>query len=392
MIRDEDPPRFPWRYPHRLRLLADGDEFLPAMLDAIRQAQDYVLFEMYLVESGATAHAFAEAMTDAVRRGVRVFALLDDFGCRALPEEDRDRFVAAGIALAIYNPLRFGRLHANLHRDHRKLLLVDGRVAFVGGAGITDEFNPDVGGYHWHEFMLRIEGPCVGDWHRLFARTWKEWSASPLPDPPEPPPLAGPGPRGRVVGDALPGSGDVLSSANAQFKKAKSRLWIATAYFVPTRRLRRILIHAAQRGVDVRLLVPGEKSDHPAVWHAGRRFYGQLLRHGVRIYEFAPRFLHAKLFLCDDWVAVGSCNLDHWTLRWNIEAQQEIVDADFADEVSRILAADFAHSRSWDHASWQRRGLVASLLEQAWGTLDALLVWLSYRGRITQGRKRPRPD
>lgn len=380
--------RIPWRYPHELQLLVDGDEFLPAMLDAIERANDHVFFEMYLVETGETARAFAEAMTDAARRGVRIFVLLDDFGCRALPDDALERFASTGIALAVYNPLRFGRIRANVHRDHRKLLLVDDRVAFVGGAGITDEFNPRIGGYHWHEFMLRIEGPCVADWHRLFARTWREWSSAELPQPPAVPVSQETGPRGRVVGDAQPGSGDVMSSALSHFKKARRRLWIATAYFVPTRRLRRILIHAAQRGVDVRLLVPGELSDHPAIWHAGRRFYGQLLRHGVRIHEYEPRFQHAKLFLCDDWVAVGSCNLDHWTLRWNLEAQQEIIDADFAERVSRVLETNFAQSRSWDFASWQRRGWPARLLERLWGTVDALLVWLSYRGRITQGRKK----
>ena len=383
------PQTTPWRSPHRLRLHVDGGSFLPAMLRAIRRARHYILAEMYLVEPGRTAGRFAAALAAAASRSVQVLVLIDDFGSRALSQQDRDRLTGAGIHLAIYNPLRFGAMRGNLERDHRKLLLVDGRMAFVGGAGITDEFNPRHAPHdHWHEFMLRIEGPCVEDWHRLFTAEWRRWSDVRPPawtDTEWPFPE---GACGRIVADAAPGSGGLLRSTLARFKKAERRLWIATAYFVPTRRLRQILGQAARRGVDVRLLLPSEKSDHPAVWHAGRRFYGRLLRQGVRIYEYQPRFLHAKAFLCDDWVSIGSGNLDHWTLRWNLEAAQEIEDAGFSDEVARILENDFAQSETWDFETWQRRGRITRLLERAWGAVDALLVYLSYRGHITQGRRR----
>jgi cardiolipin synthase A/B len=235
-------PDFPARGPHRYQLLVDGGEIFPDMLAAIAGAHSHVLLEMYLWASGRVSDLFIDTLSAAADRGVRVCLLLDDFGCRGLTAFDRERLAAHAVQVAWHNPLAFKDLRFWLQRDHRKLLAVDGRVAFVGGVGITDEFDPGSRGDDaWHEVMLRIEGACVGDWERLFAAAWRWWHPNPLALPAtaadaEPQPGA---PDGRVLGNAAVGGQAVMRALIGAIGRARARVWIATAYFVPTRRLRR---------------------------------------------------------------------------------------------------------------------------------------------------------
>lgn len=372
---------FPPRGPHTYTLHVDGEEFIPAMLDAIAGARQRVFLEMYLFVSGFTAERFIAALAGAARRGVAVHLLLDDFGSHGLSRADRERLVAAGVHIALYNPLGLDRWRVSLLRNHRKLLAVDGEIAFVGGMGIIDAFNPEArrDGQCWHEVMLGLRGPCVTDWEALFEQCWRQWSRQPIV---RPAPALEPAPAvadGQVVGHIRAGGRPVMRSVLTAIGKARRRIWIATAYFVPTVRLRRALLRAARRGVDVRLLLAGPRNDHPAVWHAGRRFYGRLLRGRVRIFEYQPRFLHAKMVLCDDWASVGSSNLDHWTLRWNLEANQAVMDTAFARELAALFTADFEHSEEWTDAAWRNRGRWLRLMERVAGSLDDYLVQWSYR-------------
>jgi phosphatidylserine/phosphatidylglycerophosphate/cardiolipin synthase-like enzyme len=376
--------RFPPRAGNRFELLIDGQRFLPAMLEAINRARRYVLLELYLIESGEVAGRFIEAFWAATRRGVSVRMLLDDFGARGLHPDDRRRLQLAGVELVFYNPLRYGLLFANLARDHRKLLLVDGGVAFVGGAGLTDEFDPPAHPERrWRETVLRIEGPAVADWQRLFSDVWtRQGQEPPVLTEPSPAPLAG-GMRGRVAVASGPGSQEIQRDTIRRIRTAGRRAWIMTAYFVPSWRFKRALKHAARRGADVRLLLPGPISDHPGVRHAGRRFYGRLLAAGVRIFEYQPRFLHAKAALCDDWASIGSSNLDRWALRWNLEANQEVEDARFAESVRAMFEADFRESVECQSARWWRRPWLARARERFWGRIDLILH------RLGRGREHP---
>jgi cardiolipin synthase A/B len=146
-----------------------------------------------------------------------------------------------------------------------------------------------------------------------------------------------------------------------------------SAYFVPSRRFRKALRRAARRGVDVRLLVPGARTDHPWVRYAARRFYGRMLHNGVQIFEYQPQMLHAKVILCDDWVSLGSSNLDRWSLRWNLEANQEVADARFADVTAALFARDFALSRAISRRHWRQRAWLDRLREGIAGALDRQL-------------------
>lgn len=384
------PRRFPWREGNHFTLLPDGERFYPRMLEAIASARHTLLLEMYLFESGQVADRFIAALCEAATRGVAVFALLDHYGAAGLRSTDRQRLIQAGIHLCDYNPLRLRRLRENLPRDHRKLLLVDAACGFVGGAGITDAFAPDTHGQRaWRETMLEARGPVLSDWRVLFASVWRHHSAVPLPTPP--PLLASVPPRpgaatpgahtGRISYSAGPGHQELKRNLINWIRGARQRVWITTAYFIPSRKLRRALYRAARRGVEVRLLLPGPHTDHPGVRHAGRRFYARLLRHGVAIHEYQPRFLHQKVVLCDDRVSIGSSNLDRWNLRWNLEANQDIDDAGFAREVHTMLEHDFLHAQRIQLEHWQQRPWYRRALERIFGTLDRWLIGLGERRR-----------
>jgi len=349
------------------------------MLEAIETAHHYVLLEIYLIESGTVAARFIDAFVRAARRGVTVKLLLDDFGALGLSPRDRERLGQGGVELLLYNPIRISKHLRNMFRDHRKLLIVDGEVAYVSGAGITDEFDsPKEPDQSWRETAARIRGPVLRDWQELFVRLWNRHASKPLVLPVRAPPDETDDMRGRVTVTTALARQDIKRSLYNRLRHAKRRVWLATAYFVPSRKVRRALKQAARRGVDVRLLLPGPYTDHPAIRHAGRRFYTGLLRAGIRIFEYQPRFLHAKTILCDDWVSIGSSNLDRWNLRWNLEANQEVESVTFGDAVKTMFDEDFRNSMECLYEAWRRRPWHARLREQLWGRVD---MWLESLGR-----------
>ena len=377
--------RFPWREGNRYQLLVDGEHFFPPMLEAIERAKSHVLLEFYLFESGIIANRFIAAMVDACARGVLVYLLLDDFGAMKLQRHDREHLVKGGVRLCFYNPLRYIKLRRNLFRDHRKLLLVDGHTAFIGGAGITDEFAPlPMQRYPWHEAMVRITGPCVADWQEVFELNWNNWALPSVRLPEAHPADEARGTPGRVTTNS-PSHMEIKRSLLMRVRNAQRRVWISTAYFIPSFKLRRALRHAVENGADVRLLVPGEHTDHPGVRHASRRYYSYLLRRGMHIYEYQPRFLHAKVILCDNWVSIGSSNMDRWNLRWNLEANQEIDDETFTRQIEELFLGDFMQSQEILLEAWHKRPWHHLLREWFWGKVE---LWLERLGHISDRFKR----
>jgi len=294
----------------------------------------------------------------------------------------RERLLAAGVQLRWYNRLRWRRGLRNLYRDHRKLLLVDERWAVVGGTGVTDEFwTPDADTSAWHEVMVRMEGPIVTDWQLLFDRQWHANQRRTAWRPPEGfglPRLPlrrhlGQG-MGRVAYADARQHKDILHALVRALNSGQRRIWLATPYFLPTFSVRRSLRRAAQKGIDVRLLLTGPRTDHPAVRYAGHRYYPRLLRAGVRIFEYQPCFLHLKMVLVDDWVSVGSCNFDHWNLRFNLEANVEAIDPPLSAAVAASFERDFAQSLEVDLARWHARPLWRRVQQRLWGWLDRLVA------------------
>jgi phosphatidylserine/phosphatidylglycerophosphate/cardiolipin synthase-like enzyme len=377
--------QFPWREGNRFDILVDGSNFLPRMLDAINSARETILLEMYLIESGNVVDRFITALLDAAERDVQAYLLLDDFGAIGLKQRERERLAHKNIHIVYYNRLRSHstlynlyrifllRQEHGLYRNHRKLLLLDGQTAFVGGAGLVDEFDPP--GHpemQWRETMVRIQGPVVADWQQLFTASWNKSTAQTLGLPEVKPVEHAEAQRGRITVNDIERYSEVLLSLNKHIAHARHRVWFATAYFVPRWRIRRALKRAAKSGIDVRLLLPGPITDHPGVRYISHRLYGRLMKNGVRIFEYQPRFLHAKSVLCDDWVAIGSSNFDRWNLRWNLEANQEIKDEALAKQVREMFEQDFSNSVEFSYEQWYRRSWFKRLLQWFWKRVEIL--------------------
>lgn len=373
---------FPWRSANQFTLLIDGPEFFPRMLQAIAEAHDHIDLELYLVEAGSCAETIVQALEQAAEREVRVRCLFDSYGSLAFTLSLRRRLIDAGVELRFYNPIGWRKGLNNLYRDHRKLLLVDQRVAIVGGTGVTDEFwQPIDNTCDWHEVMVEIKGPLVLDWQMLFDRQWranisrKAWKPAThfglqrLPQVPVE--LTG---MGRVAYADAHQHRDILQSLVRAINSAKGRIWLATPYFLPTWRVRRSLRRAASRGVDIRLLLTGPRTDHPSVRYAGHRYYPRLLKAGVQIFEYQPCFLHLKMVLIDDWVSIGSCNFDHWNLHFNLEANLEALDASLTRAVAASFEADFAQSQIISLKVWQSRPLWRRVKQRIWGWVDRVVV------------------
>jgi len=364
------------------------------MLAAIDAARHYLLLEMYLVASGVVADRYIQALLQAAERGVQIYLLLDDYGAQQFSEHDRGRLAQANIHSVYYNPLAshstlynlyriiWQRISHGLHRNHRKLLLVDGKVAFAGGAAVTDEVDsPKAPEQRWRETMIEIQGPVLGDWQQLFTESWNRYADEPLALPVLSPLVIAHGRPGRVTVNETRSRMGIQRSLLKQLRRARQRVWFATAYFIPSWSLRRKLKRAARAGADVRLLLPGPVTDHPGARYASHRYYGRLLRSGIRIYEYLPRFFHAKTVLCDHWVSIGSCNFDRWNLRWNLEANQEIDDATLAATVAAMFDNDFTSSREYTLEEWQQRSWRLRALTWFWGRVDLLSLKIRHRRR-----------
>ena len=229
--------------------------------------------------------------------------------------------------------------------------------------------------------MIEIQGPVITDWQTLFFENWNRWvksktdySIANITDTGTQ--------SGRVTSTGGATRTEIKRSFLKRIRQAERRVWMATAYFVPSWKIIRALKQSARNGTDVRLLLPGPHTDHPSIRHAGRRYYTRLLRHGVRIYEYQPRFLHAKVLLCDQWVSIGSSNIDRWNLRWNLEANQEVDDQSFAQDITQLFEKDFAQSKEYTYDSWKRRSWYKRWLEWFWGKID---LWLEKRGQKKGG-------
>jgi len=361
------------------RLLSGADAFTPAKLDAIREAKRYVLFEQYLMSSGELADQFIEAFAACAQHGVPVYMLLDHFGSRELSEADRQRIRDAGIHLAFYNPAYLTHFLRGLSRNHNKLLLIDGECAFTGGAGITDDFLPgsrgDTNQPCWMDVVVEMRGKIVNDWQRMFCSNWNGLNVlggGPIDVPPVTPWQAGEQ-RGRVAVSQRGRRKFIRRSLLGRIGHASDKVWLATAYWLPGRIILRQLRAAAGNGADVRLLLPGPINDHSTVYHAGRRYYHYLLRHGVRIFEYQPAFMHAKLYLCDHWCSIGSCNMDRWGLRWNLEANLESDDPQLCAQAEAFFTQAFEQSHEVTLQTWLQRPVGNRLREWMFGYIDLMI-------------------
>src|SRR5882724_2852371 len=235
--RDSAIVDWPWREGNQFHLLDASEQYFERMIEAIDDAQSYILLEMYLVESGILAGRFIEAFVRAAHRGIGVRLVLDGFGSLGLAQADRRRLIDAGVELRFYNIVKLRKRLHNFLRDHRKLMIVDGTVAFVGGVGLTDEFGvTGPPGWPWRDLVVEIHGPVVYDWQQDFAQTWRRCGGElTLPLPPVDP-LPGEEARGRVVLSGAWYRSELANAVAQRIVGASERVWIMSAYFVPSRR------------------------------------------------------------------------------------------------------------------------------------------------------------
>ena len=359
---------------HRLRLLFGGGEAYPAMLEAIASARSEVLFETYLWASDANGRRFVDAVCIKAQEGVQIRCIIDGAGSFGFDGNDIDRMRSAGVRLAVFHPVGPWRHRWGWQvRDHRKLLIVDGRFAFAGGMNIGNDYAPvDWGGRGWNDVHAILEGPVLRDLLRLFEQSWRSsapWNFEPAHQARrlalEPVPVHGATARVQVlaVGKFL-ARRQIQHQIQHAFSAARERIWIEAAYFIPNRALRGSLKRAARRGVDVRVIVP-RHNDVPGLADASRSTWSSLLRAGVRIFEWLPGMLHAKTICIDGaWSMVGSYNLDARSLHYNWEITLVVLDSDIAARLEEKFAADLTLSEAVHPARWRRRGFLQKLRER----------------------------
>ena len=342
-----------------------GNEVFPAMLTAIRAASHSVCLECYLVEPGELANRFLEALIEARRRGARVRVMVDALGSMNLPLTFFQPLTDIGGEMRQFNPLRLGRLGI---RNHRKLLVCDDRVAFVGGYNIASEYEGDGVNRGWCDVGLKIEGPLAaelaGSFEEMFGRAefrhkrflrLRRLRGRLSPPPPEGQLLLG-GPEQAYNPLKRALRRDLATARNA---------WIITAYFLPTWRLRHDLARVVREGGQVNLMLPG-KSDVALSQLAARSLYRRCLSTEMRIYEYQPQVLHAKLLIIDDVVYVGSANLDQRSLNINYELMVRIHNPEIAAQAREIFSQNLIHCREITREDWRRGRSLWSRLKQRW--------------------------
>jgi cardiolipin synthase A/B len=349
-------------------ILQNGDRFYPAMLEAIRGAKDTINFEVYIFHSDETGRTFIEAFTERARAGVEVRLLLDWFGSIRLKRADSRELRNAGVKLEFFRPFALRNLVRMYRRTHRRAIVIDGRVAFTGGAAVSDKWRGDSRNpKEWRDSMTRLTGALVTGVQSAFAANWVYCCGEVI---------AGPRfyPASQDGGPAC-GLSVVSSPSDAQqpvrllfwlsFINARRRLWIASSYFIPDRHLRKAAAEGARAGVDVRILVPGNHTDAIPVQYAGRCYYEELMAAGVRIFEYQPSMMHAKTVVVDDhWSLVGSGNMDERSMEINEENLLGIADQGFARAVVQGIELDLARSREVRLDEWRRRPLYRRALER----------------------------
>lgn len=343
-------------------MLIDGVETFPAMLEAIAGARRYVHLETYILRADRTGRLFAAALCDRARAGVQVRLLYDGFGAFPLSSAYLVDMRKAGVETLEFRPVGGRRWTWKrwLRRDHRKILVVDGEQGFVGGINIADDYSPrDFGGKGWRDTHAVIRGPLVGDLDEMFHTTWHAAGGKPYPSMPRESSETVAGPTSELamaVGTDLFGRRGVIRRHLVHaIRRAREYIYIANAYFVPDHGLRRAMRRAARRGVDVKLILPGE-SDVKSVQWAGERSYTGLLRAGVDIHLWQGTHMHAKTVAIDDaWASIGSYNLDYVSLFWNMEVVVEIVGEATPARLREQFKTDLAHCRRLEYDSWRRR-------------------------------------
>jgi cardiolipin synthase len=357
---------------NRVELLFNGDQTFPAMLQAIRGAKTSISYAQYFFEGGAIAYELAEALAERCRAGVQVKILIDAYGGNRMPAEIPELLEESGCDFErfrrikptqIFTPWKLLRYN---YRNHRRILVVDGRIGFTGGHGVSEAWTGDgrTPG-HWRDTDARIEGPVVRELQAAFAESWRETTRQMLGGEAFFPTLE---PLGEVHAQIVKsspyrGSFEAYLLFLFSITTARESIHLTTPYFLPDERVREAMLSALKRGVRVVVLIPGE-SDHQVMYWASRRGFAELLRGGLEVHEYQPALMHAKTMVVDGlWATVGTTNLDNRSFALSEEINLTAYDAPTARSLVRAFEEDLAHSRRLTYDAWKSRPLREKLLE-----------------------------
>jgi cardiolipin synthase len=347
----------------RVEVLTNGEVFYEAELEAIRSAQHSVNIEAYIFQKGKVTRKLVEALTERARAGVKVRLVIDAIGSFATWESYFRELRAAGGCICWYHPLRWYTLAHLNNRTHREIIVVDGLVAFIGGAGFADHWYKGKGkNLRWRDTMFRIEGEPVMSLQAAFTENWLESSGEILTGRDYYPSSEIENEMETLVVDSAPGAGGSTRARilfQALLASAQKSIHITTPYFLPDKSVRRELVCAIrERNVEVKIVVPGKHSDHMLTRSSSRRLFGDLLKAGAKIYEYEKSMIHAKTLMIDGlWSVVGTTNFDNRSFGLNDEINLAARDEKLTARIAKDFAADLAESREVSYEEWRHRSI-----------------------------------
>jgi cardiolipin synthase len=354
-----------------VQLLWKGRESFQILFDAVSRAERFVCLQFYIIKDDDTGTTMSEVLRQKSREGTKVYILYDHFGSLGTPRNFWREMRRAGIEIRASHPFKWTAPFHYVHRDHRKLIVIDSKKAFTGGLNIANEYS----GFHlrrrsrgWRDTGILVEGPIVNELFDTFKKSWAIWGGGKIIYHEANEKKSGKIPKNSVP--ALPifvysgkGRKRMKSLLRYSIDHARTSILLTTAYFIPSRRLIERLEGAVRRGVKVRLLVPGE-SDIPAASYAGRSFFKRLLKAGIEIHTYLGEMLHAKTYLFDQcWSIVGSTNLDYQSLVYNDEGNIGILDASFGLKMAEIFEEDLKNSIKIEEETWRKRPFLEKIKE-----------------------------
>lgn len=362
-----------------VELLCGGDAAFTAMLSAMGGAKEYILLEFYSFADDSIGRAFADLLREKAREGVAVYLVYDSIGSILTDRQFFLELAASGVNVSEFRPVIYWKPYWNwIKRDHRKTLCVDGRCAFVGGFNITESDAPkSMGGRGWKDTQARVSGPAVTGIETIF---WDAWGASTPVGETRAAPLAAAEPRraGNKLARAVFAGGirnvrSIRRTYRYAIDEAKDYIYITNAYFLPDKLVLRRLVEAAGRGVDVRIIGPRE-TDHPYVRWASWARFGHMIKNGIKVYEWQGPILHSKTAVIDGiWSSVGSHNLDHRSLHYNLEVNLNVYDGAFGAALARAFREDLKNCKPVTAAEVKERPLTAKAASRV---LYFLRSWL----------------
>jgi len=364
---------------NKVEAALNGDGTYPRLWADLRSAQHTITIQMYYSLPGKVADTIATILRERARAHVRVLFLVDAFGSQHLTKGWLDSLRQAGVEVARLRKLRWFTIHDAGDRSHVRVVVVDGRVGYTGGFGIADYWLGD--GHHedqWRESNVRFEGPAVMQLQAAFSAAWAEATGElvtgPLFFPLTGFQSVGPTHAGLLYTAPTTGSTPAERFLALTISGAKQTLYISNSYFVPDDDFRRLLERAAKRGVDVRILTVSSKTDVKTTWYAGRYRYEELLRNGIKVYEYQPTMLHTKSIVVDGvWSSVGSMNFDNRSMAFNNESNLVVLDSTFGAEMNATFLDDLRYAKEIRLAEFERRSAWSKMLEAGATLLSRLL-------------------